>query len=255
MQQSDPNDGKWLFIHIMKTAGTSFRHFCLESHQNLVYPTDADLKANPVPGWYLTSEEFIAFVNGGGLEQGDAKFIFGHYPYSIIRHLKPRFRVATVLREPVARSISQIKHRRRSAPDRFKAMSDIEVLKTTGSLERQVRNYQTKVLGMLEHPSIGVNDPVIVDETMFQRALENLEAVEFLGLTERLDETVSLWNRIEPSFAQDVFPRKNESRITVDANDELVGFLKENLDFDIRLYEAACRIFENRLQRSQQPVV
>jgi hypothetical protein len=129
------------------------------------------------------------------------------------------------------------------------------VLKTTGSLERQVRNYQTKVLGMLEHPSIGVNDPVIVDEAMFQRALENLEAVEFLGLTERLDETVSLWNRIEPSFAQDVFPRKNESRITVDANDELVGFLKENLEFDIRLYEAACRIFENRLQRAQQPVV
>jgi len=245
---SDSEDRQWLFIHIMKTAGTSFRRFTEESKPSDIYPSTKTLSQNPQRGWYLPSEQFINHLNQNSKELDKFRFFFGHYPYCIAELLNGNFNVATVLRDPIERSISMIKHRRQSKPELFSKMSDIEILKKTNLLDNQIRNYQTKVLGMAATSSLEVNAPAQSEEHLLECALKNLEQLDFLGISERMQETEALWKKLEPSFSEASVPFVNKSKVEIPVSDEVLGLLQRNLKMDTALYQEATHIFNQTIK-------
>ena len=242
----------WLFIHIMKTAGTSFRQFVSESFPNDYYPNKSELQRNPVSGHYLNSREFIERMNRSG-RMPNRRFYFGHYPYSIVEKLAPDFKTASILREPFARSLSMIHHRRRSNPEKYKQMSDLDVLHSDHLLGYQIRNYQTKVLAMPPVGHMEVNWGNVDENGLLERATTNLEALSFLGITERMGEALTYWRTLEPGFERD-FPFANASPKPLKMSGDLKSALSENLQLDMQLYKIANSIVDRQSGIAQKTV-
>ena len=139
-----------------------------------VYPNDADLAELP-HGWYPTTTEIVE--RSAAI---DRRVVIGHYPASLAGALsgEPR-QVVTVLREPVARTVSMLLHRRRTlgSHEPLEALLDDERF-----VEAQLRDYQTKVLGM----GLGeVNLPFPTDDRTFVDARDALHSMHCVGVAER----------------------------------------------------------------------
>ncbi len=98
------------FMHIPKTAGSSFRRFLERS----VRRTGGRVAGRLRDGiWsessesYPSYEEFLA-CRGDGYR--DSELVCGHYPYHVRQLLPPDTKVLTVFRDPLARCISHVKH-------------------------------------------------------------------------------------------------------------------------------------------------
>lgn len=91
-----------LFMHIPKTAGSSFRRALQAAEISLGIercPTPADQ--------YLDYETFLSQRQSLALRY---HFIPGHYPFHAWESLLEHGRLTTLLREPLSRSVSHIKH-------------------------------------------------------------------------------------------------------------------------------------------------
>lgn len=98
------------FMHIPKTAGSSFRRFLERSvrgaggrvagrRRDAVWSDDSES--------YPSYEEFMT-CRGEGYR--DAELVCGHYPYHVCHWLAADTKVLTVFRDPLARCISHVKH-------------------------------------------------------------------------------------------------------------------------------------------------
>lgn len=236
----------WLFLHVMKAGGTRFRGHFEKSAAEALYPTQKQLRENIRPGWYLSSAEIINAVQSGQLDLSAKKIIFGHYPYVIREFFPFPTRCATFLCDPVERSLAMIDHRRLSLGEAGKEMTDLEVLEIPGFQSRQIRNYQTKVLGMSDDTDLEVNAPIRDEAVLFERAMANLEAMEFIGLTNRMEESLRLWNSLstlpveDPSLTEAPPPPPEPSA-------QLLDRVSALLDKDIRLYAHAVDVFEQKV--------
>lgn len=101
---------KLFFMHIPKTAGTSFRRFLERS----VRERGGTVSERGHDGiWSGDSESYPSydeFVASGGRPQRNCDLVCGHYPHHVMDLLAPETVVVTVLRDAVARSISHVKH-------------------------------------------------------------------------------------------------------------------------------------------------
>jgi hypothetical protein len=98
------------FMHIPKTAGTSFRRFLERSMRErgaLVSRREKDGIWSETSESYASYDEFVS-DRGAGLRRFD--LVCGHYPFHVARLLSPDAVVITVLRDPLARCLSHIKH-------------------------------------------------------------------------------------------------------------------------------------------------
>ena len=101
---------KLFFMHIPKTAGTSFRRFLERSVRELggvVSLRGADGIWSDDSESYPSYAEFVA-ARGAGWR--DCDLVCGHYPFHVVDFLHPDTTVITVLRDPLARTISHVKH-------------------------------------------------------------------------------------------------------------------------------------------------
>lgn len=167
----------------MKTGGTSLRReLAAAAGADGLYPSDGDL-AERDKGSYPGPRELARHVRDG--RDGGARVLIGHLPYVFVDELEQRPLTATLLRDPVARTISMMEHRRRKSPELGDATYE-ELLELDGFVQRQLANYQTKVFAFdsLDECPEHVNVPLAIDTSRFERALARLEAVDVLGLTE-----------------------------------------------------------------------
>lgn len=174
-----------LVIHTMKTGGSSLRRIIQsEIGVDAIYPSDQDLTELP-HGWYPGPKSLL-----GSLEAGDthtADVLIGHLPYVLADAMQPRPKVVTLLREPVARTVSMMEHRRRHTPS-LRSASYRQLLDHEPFVMGQVKDYQTKIFAfdsIAECPD-HVNVPLAIDDDRFERALARLEKVDVLGLTENI---------------------------------------------------------------------
>lgn len=101
---------KLFFMHIPKTAGTSFRRFL----ERLVRESGGVVSTRAADGiWSSDSESYPSyaeFVANRAEPFRSCDLVCGHYPYHVTALLDPDTIVVTVLRDAIERCVSHVKH-------------------------------------------------------------------------------------------------------------------------------------------------
>lgn len=208
------------FIHIPKTAGTSFRH-SLEKSFNVFSDYTLNQKiTSPLIRKY-NYEHKDPFETIHRLRKYKNPIISGHMPASKYSHLVGLENCVTILRNPVDRMVSHYKHqvRHKNCLDNFE-----DFIKLKSNINRM-----SKLI-----------------------SLQELYAIGIVGLTEHYEDTLKLVNE---SWTVNI----RESELNV-APLKVDNVLHDNVDFsafedkikllnknDMNLYESAIRIFNNSL--------
>ena len=238
------------FVHIMKTAGTSLRQMFLRALRNRddLYPNDRDLRLLP-NGWYPPAVRLIDDMKNGRLR--DFQILCGHYPSILGGQIFPEaHHTLTMLREPIERSLSMLAHWKRHVPG-YRDSSFEELIEKRSFVRSHIANYQTKVFAFsaIEQCPDSVNAPLDIGPAEFAGAVEQVRSLSFVGLTERFDHS-SLWIQklTGLKFRRTLHRngrRKGGQRLR--ARGTLEQRLIDLNEFDLKLYEVAREMFEERL--------
>jgi hypothetical protein len=180
---------QFFFIHVMKTAGTTFENhlrgqFAVES----IYPSaklDGRFPADVEP------KISIPFLLALPPERHRSIEVYaGHFPYMVCELLNRDLITCTILRDPVDRTISVLKQFKR-LEERYRSLSLEAIYDDPYVFRHFVHNHQTKVFSLTaeDHPR-GVARPLSIDAARFALAKANLARVDVVGLTERYDDFI-----------------------------------------------------------------
>jgi hypothetical protein len=139
---------KLLFIHIMKTGGTSFSELvCCNFPPDARYP-DACLPSEAhlmnFMEAYMYVPRFISDVNRLG---DQLHMVRGHVPYAVRALLEGHYEALTILRDPVERTVSHLKHCRKFHKE-HQNMELEKIYELPWFKASFFQNYQTKIFSM-----------------------------------------------------------------------------------------------------------
>jgi hypothetical protein len=221
---SPQKNEQFLFLHIPKTAGTTFRHM-LTKHfdKEDVYPTDFHLMINN--GKYIKQK--ILIENRKDLLQ--KPLIMGHYNVRLIPHLKPEAKTIIFLRDPLERIKSHVKHIIQKEPN----FQDGDPNKIIEARFEMLTNLQARILGFTKRRP---NLPEV---------LENLEKITFIGLTEDFDTSIKKINKQFGWQLEYNNEKKNTSskQINLKITPDIITQIQEKIQPEIAAYNRAKEIF------------
>jgi hypothetical protein len=159
----------------------------------------------------------------------------GHFPFYVTDLLPHPVDRITVLREPVARTISWLRRRL----DHGEAGTSLEEIYDDDLMRRRlVVNHQTKVLSMeaADNPNTYLK-VVELDRARLDTAKARLEQVAVLGVSEHLDQFVASVND-RYGWSLEVRKRRNASSAHP-VSDRLLERIHEDVALDVELYQHA----------------
>jgi hypothetical protein len=235
------DDVRYFFIHVMKTAGFSLMRMILARvcTPEQVYPAreDGDRIGAVLEYARLRSitPERLARI----------KVFTGHFPYAARAHLGD-VRMFTLLRHPVERTISHLKHTVQQVPA-FKGMPLDQVYANEDLRKVFYDNLQLRYFAVRSTEGKSLFEPTPLGREHIGVALEQLSNVEVIGFTEEFEVFARMlvgtfgWN-----FR--LIPRENQSTeaaVTEGLRERIAGDLKLELEF----YEQAKKLYTERKQQ------
>lgn len=174
---------RFFFVHLQKTAGTSLL-IRLRGHfgDDAVYP-------HPSERGNIDSVINVGYLVDRFAEQRSRlRVVTGHFPLATTELLGAPFVTLTLLRDPVERTLSFLRHRRRREA-RHAGSSLEEIYAEPFHQERLVRNHMVKMLSLTPAEAAdGALSEVEVGAAHLDRAIGNLrDRVDVFGLQTRFD--------------------------------------------------------------------
>jgi hypothetical protein len=241
-----PDDGvrRFFVAHMQKTAGTTLRDRLRATF------TDQQIYPNATDG----SDPRIAVISVSHLRDRWAvrgehiRLLTGHFPVRTVEFLGASFVTMTVLRHPVERTLSFLRHqaerRQRGATEDTPL---VVIYEDPFRFTHMIQNHMVRTLSlspaeMLDHD--GVLTPVPYTRERLERAKEVLAGLDIFGLQDRFEEFCDeLSARYELAVSEPL--RSN----TTEPTGVPAGFadrIAEDNALDMELYDHACRLYEDR---------
>lgn len=233
---------RFFFCHMQKTAGTALR-MQLMNHfgERAVYPTK-----------HVDGVDRVKLVLSTGflLERLAARgseihVITGHFPLCTTELIGGPLTTITLLREPVERTLSYLRHHRENEPaDRGKSLAAI--YEDPFRFHGFVHNHMTKMLSLRsEEMTQGMLTRVNFDRDRLERAKEALAGVDAVGLQERYaDFCEELSSRFGWRLGA---PENVNSSAPAEAPDGLRERIADDNAIDVELYEFARELVAGHL--------
>jgi len=219
------------FIHVPKTAGSSVRTLIEVNYTSKEVLSLYGARSEIIENCALTDED----------KQG-LRLVQGHFPYGIHKNLKvetPKY--YCFLREPVARTLSDIAHASRHPSHGFYhilSKPDLSIYER-GKLAEKIIYYRNNMTHFLS----GLFFSREVTEADFFKAREHLLSFEFVGITEHSELSMLImgrklgWRYIIPqtcNVSPDLLPTVNQ---------EVSELCQSFLQYDLLLYKIALEEF------------
>jgi len=248
-----PNE-KLYFLHIQKTAGTTF-YFTLDEKFD---PEEIC----PTRFW----RQFLKLAKTDLKQLRSYRLFRGHFGYAVPQFLRKPPVCVTVLRDPIKRSVSHYEHIRREPKDRRHKLvtrenMDLMAFAQHPETRLAILNLQTRSiafdLGLKQirkirnFPAKGVLGTVVddrTDEDMLAIAKSRINEFPFVGLVERFQDSLFLlsyvfgWYPIRQSRTLNQAPKKTQS----DLSPEALDLLYECNRLDLELYDHAKTKFDEQ---------
>jgi hypothetical protein len=231
-------DDQFFFLHIPKTAGTSFT-----SILDTYFAQD-----QICPATYIG--DFLALPEDSRLNY---RLYRGHIDYTLRDYLpKPPIYI-TMLRHPIQRVISDIRQVERLPEHHlYELYHSIDLLTFVHheAAAPEMRNLHTQMIAPNTTQRASEHHPVRVHDV--ERAKEHLDSFEFFGLTERFDDSVALlnytfgWRPTRQSVMLNTAP-KEAAKKPLPQN--VIDSIIELNQYDLQVYEYACQRFEKRYRQ------
>ncbi len=241
------------FLHIPKTAGTSVRHWLMDrfAHDDLL-PCDVIEELEK-----RAPEEFPKY-----------RLISGHFGWNIEKYYPEPLNVVTWLRNPIKRLRSNFAYIRENVDYLSQiaanlgchnwieyyqlcvSHADHEILEDPNYLGFS-DNLQTRYLSGI-FPQL---EPIELDEAILERAISNLEQLSFVGICEWMDASIDLACLEFQENHRPLTAWHNPTKRSITSHgpkQEEDAAIAASERFDMRLYEHACKLFEQRIEKIRE---
>ncbi|HAS36507.1 MAG TPA: hypothetical protein DCS15_08470 [Flavobacteriales bacterium] len=230
------------FVHIPKVGGTSFRKMLFPKYkaQN-IFPSARTMREHK--GY--PSHEVLMNLDEETLN--DVQLIFGHYPFICAQDIGKSFLTACMFRNPYSRMVSNIFHFLRKNPE----TSAREIFE-----QRKAKTADTQVKYFADATYDGNPKGYSrkeADEADLKQAIENMKKLDFIGINERYDESLKLF---EKTFNLDlgdmIMKNVGEGKDMSLFDDELVQEIKSSVALEQRFYDEVVLEYERRKSLAEQ---
>jgi hypothetical protein len=234
-------NGRFFFCHLQKTAGTTLiRRIRGDFPERAVYPhsSDGDEIARVISVDHLLSV--------WAARQEEIQVVTGHFPLCVADLLGGKFTTLTVLRHPLDRTVSYLRHHRRRTP----ADADLtleEVYYDGFRFNGLVHNHMTKMLSLTcGEMDDGALTRVSFTRDRLERSKERLARIDAIGLQEDFDAFCSeLSARFGWRLVDRLSPKQHPP---VELAPQFRDRILEDNAHDLELYEFARRLVAERSQ-------
>lgn len=231
-------DRRFFFVHLQKTAGTTlFRRLKQQFGAEAVYPMpqyQGDVDA--VIDVDLLVERFAR-------HRDEIRVVTGHFPLCTGELLDADLVPFTLLREPVARTLSFLRHQRQVAPE-FQGAALEAIYERPLMRDGLVRNHMVRMLSLsVAEMSNGMLTQVVVDHDRLERAKQNLiRRVDLFGIQEQFG---AFCERLEQRYGWTLGPMHVANQTEhVAVPDSLRRAIAADNEPDAELYRFAAEHWE-----------
>jgi hypothetical protein len=226
---------RFFFVHMQKTGGVSlYVRMQRQFGRAGIYPDATD--GDPV----VVSPQLMVpvLLDRWGLRRDEIRVVTGHFPLATMELLGADFRTFTILRDPVERTLSYLRHHRETTPAR-RDWSLEQVYEEPGNFKHFIDNHMVKMLSLRSEEMLptAMMSVVKMDQERLTKATGALERMDVVGLQEDLE---GFAGRLEQLFGWRLGPPVHEN-VTVHTEVPL-SFrqrIAEDNQLDMELYEYA----------------
>ncbi|MBU3568573.1 sulfotransferase family 2 domain-containing protein [Polynucleobacter alcilacus] len=238
---------KFIFTHVPKTAGTTIRNLFKNKVPISEIPTFRDEHEN---------EDFASYLKCGKINHN---FFLGHIDYSLADILGPDYLKFCILRNPIDRYISTLKHAIRDNSflkdmnlDNDISHQSINFLAANAEFIKINSNSATRFIATNPKAEALIKGDLAYAEYHLEyqndveSAITNLNSYHFVGLQEEMNKSVSGICSIVGTTIPPLIPFDNVAgNIHEEISHDTYRIAKEINSNDIRLYQHAIHLFNN----------
>ena len=233
---------RFFFVHLQKTAGTAlWRRLKHQFDERSLYPGPGD--GSP-PESVLDVDHLLARWKA---RSDEIRVVTGHFPLCTVDLLGVPFVTMTLLRDPVERTLSFLRHYRESTPE--ESERPLESIYDDPVRYELLHNHMVKMLSLTadEMTSSGALTKVEFTRSRLESACERLAAVDIVGVQERFDD---FCDDLTDRFGWDLGPRVFMNRTTpVEVADAFRDRIAADNVLDVELFEFARRLVRTAERR------
>ena len=226
---------RFFFMHLQKTAGTAlWRRLKHQFDESSVYPGPGD---GELPEAVLSVEHLVERWRA---RRDGIRIVTGHFPLCTVELLDAQFTTLTLLRDPVERTLSFLRHYRETTPEACdRSLDEIYGDPIRSEL---VNNHMVKMFSLtVEEMDEGALTRVDFTGARLVRAKERLSEMDVVGFQERFEGfCAELTSRFSWDLGPSIFMNRTQP---APASRELRARIAQENALDIELYEFARGLY------------